>query len=628
MAKKKKKLQPQAEKQKSFPKIKEEVSVAHLEQEWQHCDQALEDVRSDWEEREKVFFGISADEVGEKMAKSKVYDPILSTIVIERASRVMAQPPTGKVRALDTNDKGKSLLADLILEKYIKPNANAQFKHEIKLRLWDIYSMIYGSMPMLVDYRVDDDYVGPDCWLIPIRQYYPQPGVYQVQDMDYVFVDSFVSLAWLKKRDGKYWKNIGELVQKINDTEGKKKSAYPYRSYPEEKWGQSDYGGQGPFAQVLLRTRYERDKWTTYAPDFGIILREIENPHKNNKLPVVVKETLPLLDRVVGLGEIERGQPLQYTANSLLRLYLDGVKFSIFPPTIFNPQGIVASSIRFQPGARWLETLPNSIRPFPVSPQGIQTFNNTYPFIKGALLSQAGTTETTISSSIEPALGRTPEALKQTAMRESARDNWDRKMMEGAVEELYDRFVDLIAKRQEKPIKFNLFKSDIERIKPFYPDVAEVYESGDFGEATVKQDLLANTNFRFFIESGTSMAKDTALENQALTGVLNIIMSNPSIVQAVREKGKDIDLGELIKRWISTAGIQDWEKIVVDFQPQMGNVMGQEAGVQGIDLSQFEDPAIREVAERMFGGQYGGSRQTGGPANLPPSPANTGLPTL
>ena len=55
MAKKKKKLQPQAEKQKSFPKIKEEVSVAHLEQEWQHCDQALEDVRSDWKEREKVF---------------------------------------------------------------------------------------------------------------------------------------------------------------------------------------------------------------------------------------------------------------------------------------------------------------------------------------------------------------------------------------------------------------------------------------------------------------------------------------------------------------------------------------------------------------------------------------------
>lgn len=606
-------------------KIISKKSVAVLQDDWLKCDQSLEDVRAEWEDREKIFFGITPDDLTNNVAKSKAYDPILSTIVIERAARVMAQSPTGKVKALDSADSGKSQLADLILEKYIKPNANSQFHHDIKLRLWDIYSMVYGSMPMLVDYRVDDEYVGPDCWLIPMRQYYPQSGVYQVKEMDYAYIDSFVSLEWLKARDKKIWKNIDELEAKIKETEGKKKSSYPYRSYAEEKWGQSDYGGKGKFAQILLRTRYERDKWITYSPDYSLILREIENPHQNNKLPIVVKETLPLLDRNVGLGEIERGKSLQFTANSLLNLHLDGIKMSMYPPTIFNPNGIVASSIINQPGARWLETVPNSIRSHQVSPQGINTFTSTYPFIKGELLSQAGTTDTSTSSNVEPTMGKTPEALKQTAMRESSRDSWDRKMMEQAVEELYDRFVDLITKKQEKPIEFAMFGKEIQKIQQLYPDVVEMFGE-DSGKVKINPKLIKNSNFKFYIEPGTSMAKDTAMENQALSGILTLIMKAPQIVQEMQSKGKMIDIAELIKRWVATSGVQDWEKIIVDFQPQGGNVMGQPQ--PNLDLSVFQDPQIQQLAQEMFGqgGQNGTSNQAGNTPALPQTPP-VGQPT-
>ena len=33
--------------------------------------------------------------------------------------------------------------------------------------MWDLYSNIYGAMPMVYDWKDDDNYTGPFCWLCP-----------------------------------------------------------------------------------------------------------------------------------------------------------------------------------------------------------------------------------------------------------------------------------------------------------------------------------------------------------------------------------------------------------------------------------------------------------------------------
>ena len=151
----------------------------------------------------------------------------------------------------------------------------------------------------------------------------------------------------------------------------------------------------------------------------------------NGKIPVVVKHSIPLIDRFIGLGDVERGQTLQYAINSLWNLYLDGIKFSIFPPKLVNLVNVVPSTIKNQPAANWVvKDINNAIREFQISPQGINSFQATYPTLIASLMNLAGTTDTTISATADPGLGKTPQAIAFLNARQNARDTFDRDMQD------------------------------------------------------------------------------------------------------------------------------------------------------------------------------------------------------
>ena len=118
-----------------------------------------------WDEYENIFFGKPLDQ-GSLKSKSKVFDHKLSTLVLDRAARVMAQVQTGKVKAISKNDEGAAKLMNLTLDKYVIPNAKSQFDFLTKCRMVDLYSNIYGSFFVMIDWDVrPDGYAGPDMWL-------------------------------------------------------------------------------------------------------------------------------------------------------------------------------------------------------------------------------------------------------------------------------------------------------------------------------------------------------------------------------------------------------------------------------------------------------------------------------
>lgn len=574
---------------------------------------AIRTVVDTFDEKESMLISKVEDSLS---FKSKVTDSRLSTIIWERAGRVMGQMPSGVVKALTMKDKGKSMLMDVILQRYIQPNANSQFTHLTKLRMWDLYSMVYGVMPMMYDYRIDDEYVGPDCWLIPIRNWIPQRGKVSIQDSDYNHVESMVSVRWLEdKLDSKLgdWNKsvLKEIIKKAKDGTTSKKESRD-ESYVEQDRDQDPKTQTGKAAQVKIVTRYEASKdgkWTTFCPEYdNKVIRDIPNPHKNGKIPIVLKYCFPLVDSIYGLGDFERGKTLQYAMDSLINLYLDGVKMSIFPPTIMNPNGIVPSSIRYSPGARWLENMTNSIRPYNTSPQGLSTFQSTYSFLIGSMLNQNGTTDTAANSesTSDPGFGKTPQALQMLQARENTRDNWDRFMMEQAVEELYDGFVNLTAKKQPKPIKLDLFGAEVEQIAQLYPDVAEILkvsESGEYGQLTIKPDALGkDCNYRYYIDANSTSRKDDAQQSEALTALLVAVSKIPGLNQELAKNGTKYDIGEHMKRIFATSGVEGYDKILTQMSPEemaeaqmqaQGNPAApqQMAGGQGGDVTA---PSIAE----------------------------------
>lgn len=533
----------------------------------------------DWNEKEAMMMGVPLDSYTRESASS-VNDPRLATMVLERSARVMAQNPTGKAMAMSKDDKGKNMLMNLLLDKWVLPNANSQYSFLIKSRLWDQYSLIYGTQFALVDKVFKESYYGPDFWLLPIRDCRPQAGKFSVEDSDYFGVDTWVSRDYLKNLNKDTWKNIDDLLllskekpMAKGESNSNERTFMSRQREPSVRAGKTD-------GMVRIYTEYRRDRWVTIAPDYGeekLVLRNIENPHGDGQLPIVAKYCFPNMESIYGLGEFERGKTLQYSINSLINLYLDGVKMSIFPPVILDADGIVASTIMQEPAAKWLQTKPNSINQLPLNIRGMDTFQGTYNFLLAALQNQGGTTDTSVSAGSDPTYGKTPRALNIQAARENARDSWDRFMMEESLQSLMGKFVNITANCTSKDVKLNLFASELEDIKAQYPDVVEMFTSGERGEVNISEKEFKDVKYNYEITKGSTYKVDQAEQNQIAQGLLNFTVANYGLLSMEAAKqGKKIDIIDLFTKTISSTGLQDSEKIIKDMTPEEQQALQQQ----------------------------------------------------
>ena len=271
----------------------------------------------------------------EKGFKSRVREGSLSSLILERSSRVVAQLPTGRIRSLSRRDQGKAMLMDLVWTKYVIPNAKSQWSFMTKLRMWDYYSLVYGAMPVQYDYRVDEDYVGPDFRVINPTECFPQVGNTSLNDCDAVYIVTHHSKRYLQSRmKFKDWNRaaVQTILNKVTEKHQPSDTKETTTNLQQER-GEAATLHQG---QITLVTRYERGKnghWITFAPDFeNIVVRNIKNPHESGRIPVVFKYAIPLIDSLWGMGDVERGASLQRAIDTTVNLNLDFSKFKIFPP--------------------------------------------------------------------------------------------------------------------------------------------------------------------------------------------------------------------------------------------------------------------------------------------------------
>ena len=521
--------------------------------------------RNLWTDVEKLFHNqlVSSIATG---SKSRVFDPKLTTLVLERGYRVMSQLPTGKVRAISTNDQATSTMMNLILDKYIIPHANAQFDFLTKLRMIDIYSNLYGNFFALVDWDIKKNgYVGPDLWLLNIRDIFPQVGAVSIEDSDYIIVRTWKPLSYfegLSKQNG--FKNVGKIITKLKDLSGSKqnrsddeKSAREKNQYPS-----AIAAKEAGYFEVL--TQYEGDRWVDFCVDADLEFRDIKNPHENGELPVVCKYSIPLIDDFMGMGDFERGKSMQMVVNSIWNLYLDATKMSIFPPMIINKDNVAAmSSIKYGAAEKWLGRgqVSNVAQPVNLSPKGIETFNNTYQVANAALLNMFGTSDTTVTSQTEAGFGKTPEALRMQGARENTRDNADRFYMEQFLKKVMTKMVNLVSKKQMGPITFRLFGDDFEKIKRTNPELEENFDEKT-GKLTIDKEKTGSVVYDYEIVSGSTYAVDQQSQQQNMVMLLQLLLKSPELIQMISQEGYTIKMGELFKRVISNSGVQDWDKIL------------------------------------------------------------------
>ncbi len=207
--------------------------------------------------------------------------------------------------------------------------------------------------------------------------------------------------------------------------------------------------------------------------------------------------------------------------------------------------------------------------------------------------------------------GKTPQALRMQQARENTRDLMDRYQMEVTVQNVIEKFVNLQANKMEAPLILSLFSAEVEQIAKEFPDIVEFFESGEGAKLTIDKELLKG-KYRFEVDSGSMIKRDDELELANLNTMLQVVLQNAQInpqtgrvmsplINIMEENGKKLNTAELFKQWVIKAGINDWDKIIIEDQEE--ETTGGEQGEQGVPIDQVE----QEVAE--FEQQLGGMQQ-------------------
>lgn len=531
------------------------------------------------------------DSVSNSVDGSKMTDGYATTLAKERADRVMAKLPDGQTESAGKADVGKAAFMDILRQKWIYPNANAQHPFLEKLNMWQFYSSVYGYMPMFYDWNISPTgYVGPDCWLWNPRNLVPQTGRVSIADSDYV-----TALTWVSK------KYIQDL---IDDLSGKDSDDDPDGDgdnddlTQEGGWDlpalqdllaradkaeggdavrdtavQRDRTPSATHKGVCLATRYEAGEdgeWCTFAPDNGYVeVRRIKNPHGNGKIPFVIKYSQPMFDSFYGLGDFQRAKPLQFARDGLRNFYFKGVKMNLIPPIVANAFGVQKHTLDYREGAVMLETIPNSIRRLETSTAGLATYQAAMSDLTGSLLSQFGTQNGSLpgADALNPTQGKTPQAINMYSDKEATRDGAEARHMETAINQLMDGFFSLIANVGTEDIPVALFADDIQEIVDSgMADIEGLFDNfkpnkdGTAGELRIKPGALKGVEYRFNINPDSTAKINKQAQQQAIENMMDRLGKFQNVFQD--DPGLQIKWNDIMKQWGALVDIPQAAKFV------------------------------------------------------------------
>ena len=610
--------------------MKKTLEYAHKKEYEDELD-SHDDYIKDFDAYEAMLMGYVYDSVSKSIQKASITDSYATTLAIERAARVVGKLPDGLTEPAFRKDSGKAMFMDILRQKWIYPNANSQRLFFEKIRLWQLYSSVYGYMPMFYDWNVSlNGYVGPDCWLWNPRNLIPEAGKASLEDMYHVTAISYVSPStiegWIDADESAGWdkgalKEVLSIAeQNVVDNDDKRDTQATQKRVPN----QSRKG-------IMVATRFEageEGRWVSFCPDQSFLqIRDIKNPHKNGRIPFVIKYSQPLFDSFYGMGDFQRAKPLQFARDGLTNFYFQGIKMNLLPPIIANANGVLKHTLNYAANTIMFETQPNSIRRMETSTAGLATYQAAQSQLTGSLLSLYGTQNASIpgAEALNPSQGKTPAAINRFQDLEATRDGQDRTFLEGAIEKLTDGFNSLIANIGTETIPINLLMEDVDSIaKAGHKDILELVvpaEDDMSGTMMIDQEQLRNSEFRFNITPGSTAAENKRQQMEDM----QLIMGNLAKFQNILKEDPrvNIEWGKMVAAFNSLTSIKNVDEFVSiksdeQLQAEQEQMMAQQAQMNAEAMMQkqqeqaelapaatnvrgmtFRNPQIAEVASMI-----------------------------
>jgi len=459
-----------------------------------------------WKDVTDTYYGILPNDWP---YESRVVDPRVRTILIEKNSRLTGGRISGRVVPVENADVIKARIQQALLE-YQWRMADEGGSMQTKLSISDMDARLYGSKFALIEWRVRKDkdgkviYEGNEYKPLDIRDCGIDPTASHIRDAKWFQHRQWVYLEDLKRAvDAKgrpLFKNLGEIERRLKDKISDTRIEYNPRIL--EIQGREDRMGKDiAFPMIKIVTEYRKDRWITFSPTYKLILREIENPYNHGKIPIAQLRYHPIQDDPLGESEVEPVIMLWRAIQAVLCGYMDEVVLKMNSPLIAISNAYRPETINFAPRAIWEVDRPDAIIPYRSDANSIQYFQSTYLALVSALNTAMGAMSQGVSN-IDP----TQSQKTATEIRNSVRQQTavDQKSLTDLGEFLRDVVSMWIANNQQF----------------LFSDESKHY-------LIVK--VIGKDNWEFFKKAGFA---DTDVPVEAQQTIADILMQNPDTTEA------------------------------------------------------------------------------------------------
>ena len=378
---------------------------------------------------------------------SRVVDPRIRTSLNEKNGRLLNSKLRGRLVPREGGDVLKARIQNTILD-FQWDNATNGGTMLGKYSDMDMDTRLYASKFARVPWKVIKEgkeilFEGNEFEPLDIRDCGIDPTCHNIRDAKW-----FQAREWAKvedlEEDRKLYPGLSKLLNliKTEDNYNNDRRDTAYQSRLLSLKGLTDrYGEDDTYPIVEICHEYRIDKWITFSPSHDIILREIDNPYKHRRIPIVQLKYYPLNDDPFGESEVEPTLPLWRAIQATLCGYLDNMNTHIRPPLKIINGAARIETIVYGPEAQWLVDRPDAVEEMKGSGEALRYFQTTYSSLVSAFNTAMGDLSQGVSQ-IDPFNPeKTATEVKQTAKQQNIRDQSNQNKLAETIEDMMSMWV-------------------------------------------------------------------------------------------------------------------------------------------------------------------------------------------
>ena len=385
---------------------------------------------------------------------SVIFVPRVFTAIFEKASRLIGGKPKGRLIPREGGDVLGAHINNEILSYQWDDSTRIDGDPLIaKWAMMDMNARKYGASFALCKWHYERKTINEKS-----KTFFDGPSFKVLNNRDVLYNPSYQTIkTWFQHRE---YLTLKEL-QSVNDTartkpvyenldelEDKLKKEFKaidrrdtnYTPKNREVRGYQDYlGADETNRTVEIVTEYRDERWITFAPNYGVIIRDIPNPYKHQQIPVVMLKYYPIDDDIYGLSEIEPVEKLQKALNALTSQHIDAVNIDLYKPIGVDSTRVRMHTLEFGPGKKWIVTGDprTAIAPYDFSsPASISSYKTSDQLLVGEIQEALGETSAVLSQMNPFGDKKTATEVKDLATQRLSRDNFNQIFLSEAIKRM------------------------------------------------------------------------------------------------------------------------------------------------------------------------------------------------